>query len=52
MLGGKIMYDVIVVGAGPAGISSSLYAKRANKNARNKQLEAGETTNKTMTSRH
>ena len=26
------MYDVIVVGAGPAGISSSLYAKRANKN--------------------
>lgn len=26
------MYDVIIVGAGPAGISSGLYAKRANKN--------------------
>ena len=25
------MYDVIVVGAGPAGISSAIYAKRANK---------------------
>jgi len=25
------MYDVIVVGAGPAGISAGLYAKRANK---------------------
>ncbi len=25
------MYDVIIVGAGPAGISASLYAKRANK---------------------
>ena len=25
------MYDVIIVGAGPAGISSGLYAKRANK---------------------
>lgn len=24
------MYDVIVIGAGPAGISASLYAKRAN----------------------
>ena len=26
------MYDVIIVGAGPAGISAGLYAKRANKN--------------------
>ena len=26
------MYDVIIVGAGPAGISASLYAKRANMN--------------------
>ena len=26
------MYDVIIIGAGPAGISASLYAKRANKN--------------------
>ena len=26
------MYDVIVIGAGPAGISASLYAKRSNKN--------------------
>lgn len=26
------MYDVIVVGAGPAGVSAGLYAKRANKN--------------------
>jgi len=25
------MYDVIIVGAGPAGVSSGLYAKRANK---------------------
>ena len=24
------MYDVIIIGAGPAGISASLYAKRAN----------------------
>ena len=26
------MYDVIVIGAGPAGISASLYAKRSNLN--------------------
>lgn len=26
------MYDTIIIGAGPAGISASLYAKRANKN--------------------
>ena len=26
------MYDVIIIGAGPAGISASLYTKRANKN--------------------
>ena len=26
------MYDIIIVGAGPAGISAGLYARRANKN--------------------
>ena len=26
------MYDVTIIGAGPAGISASLYAKRANLN--------------------
>ena len=26
------MYDVIIIGAGPAGISASLYLKRANIN--------------------
>lgn len=26
------MYDIVIVGAGPAGISAGLYAKRANKN--------------------
>ena len=25
------MYDVVIIGAGPAGISASLYTKRANK---------------------
>ena len=24
------MYDVIIIGAGPAGISASLYTRRAN----------------------
>ena len=28
----KEMYDIIIIGAGPAGISASLYAKRANMN--------------------
>lgn len=27
----KKVYDIIVIGAGPAGVSASLYAKRANK---------------------
>lgn len=27
----KTLYDVIIIGAGPAGISASLYTKRANK---------------------
>ena len=26
------MYDVIIIGAGPAGVSAGLYAKRANLN--------------------
>lgn len=26
------MYDIVIIGAGPAGISSGIYAKRANKN--------------------
>lgn len=26
------MYDIIIIGAGPAGISASLYAKRAGMN--------------------
>ena len=24
------MYDIVIIGAGPAGISASLYAKRSN----------------------
>ena len=26
------MYDIIIIGAGPAGLSASIYAKRSNKN--------------------
>ena len=26
------IYDIIIIGAGPAGISASLYAKRSNMN--------------------
>ncbi|MBR2100827.1 MAG: NAD(P)/FAD-dependent oxidoreductase, partial [Eubacterium sp.] len=26
-----MLYDVIIIGAGPAGISAALYAKRANR---------------------
>ena len=29
---GDIMYDIIIVGAGPAGMTAGIYAKRANKN--------------------
>ena len=25
------MYDIIIVGAGPAGLTASIYARRANK---------------------
>ena len=28
------MYDIIIVGAGPAGMTAGIYAKRANKNVR------------------
>ena len=25
------MYDIIIIGAGPAGLTSAIYARRANK---------------------
>ena len=25
------MYDIIIIGAGPAGLSAAIYARRANK---------------------
>ena len=42
------MYDIIIVGAGPAGISSSLYIKRANLNVLvlyNRESNIEKTTN-------
>ena len=27
-----MLYDIIIIGAGPAGLTSAIYAKRANKN--------------------
>ena len=32
MIGGKIMYDIIIVGAGTAGLSAAIYSLRAGKN--------------------
>ena len=32
-------YDVIIIGAGPSGISASLYTVRANKKTLKKQIK-------------
>ena len=32
MKGTNSMYDIIIIGSGPAGLSAAIYAKRANLN--------------------